>query len=491
MTAGWLDLRVAIRSLSKAPGFSVLAIVVLAAGIGVTSVVFSLVDGALIRPLPFGDPDRLVMLWERPPSGTRNRVSPLNFLDWSEKNHSFTAMAAVAGGGRTITGSHGTAERVPGQAVTTAFFDVLGIKPIVGRVFVAGDAIPQPNVVVVSERFWRSRMGGQASVVGRTLRLDGLPFTVVGVVPASFQILFPADLWTPFPPRRTPEQRMQHYLQVIARLKPDVTIESARSDMGVVADDIARIAPDTNRNWGVTIEPLRDGLVSSEVRATSLVLAGVVGFVLLTACANVANLFLARGLGRIREIAVRAAVGGSRRQILSFLMTETVIVTISGGCAGLALAWSTLRTSPSFVPPGILPQGIGLQFEGRVALFAFALTAITGVLSGLAPAWHVTTVPLVQALASGGRSSTRSGAFRRVLAIGEVTAAVVLLSGAGLLVRTLMSMTSEDPGFRADGVLTMNVSLPLSRYPSQESVLRFTGRSSRPLRRCRVCNTSG
>src|SRR6266487_1111318 len=402
MATFWSDVRFAARSLRKAPAFTSLAILVLAAGIGTTSAIFSLIDTTLIRPLPFADPDRLVMLWEHPPSYARNRVAPLNFLDWSEQNHVFASMAAIAGGGRVLTGTTGTAERLAGQSVTTAFFDVLGIKPVAGRTFIPDDAIPQPNVVVVSERFWRTHLDADAGAVGRTVRLDGLPFTVVGVAPASFQILFPSDIWTPFPPRRTPEQRRQHYMQVIARLGPDRTIDNARSDMRLVADNIAQVSPETNKNWTVTIEPLRQALVSDELRTTSLVLGGVVLFVLLMACANVANLLLARGVGRAREMAVRAAIGGSARQIVRLLLTESVLLATLGGAAGLVLSWAALRAASSVVPPGLLPEGFGLRFDARITLFAAALTGLTGVLFGLAPAWHAARTPLTHALASGG-----------------------------------------------------------------------------------------
>jgi len=477
-----MDLRYAVRSLGKAPGFSALAVLVLAVGIGATSAIFSLIDGTLIRPLPFADPDRLLMLWEHPPGYARNRVSPLNFFDWSEQNHTFTSMAAVSGGGRTLTSTSGVAERVPGQSVTTAFFDVLGIAPIAGRTFVADDAVPQPSVVVISERFWRSHLDGDPAAIGRVLRLDGQPFTLIGIVPASFQILFPAGIWTPFPPRRTPEQRRQHYLQVIARLRPNTTIDQARSDMDVVAQNIARISPETNKNWTVTIEPLRNAIVSGEVRSTSLVLGGVVAFVLLMACANVANLLLARGIGRAREIAVRAALGASRGQIVRLLLSESVVLAAIGGAAGLALSWAALRVAPSVVPPGLLPEGIPLRFDVRVTIFAAALTCLTGVLFGMAPAWHAARTPLRDTLSSGGRAATgAAGRLRSVLAIAEVAGAVLLVAGAGLLIRTLASMTAADPGYHADSVLTMSVSLPLSRYPDQTHALTFFRRADAEL----------
>jgi putative ABC transport system permease protein len=468
------DIRYAVRSLWKARGFSILAVLVLAIGIGATGAVFSLIDGTLIRPLPFADPGRLLMLWEHPPGYARNRVSPLNFADWSDQNHTFTSMAAVAGGGRTLTNATGVAERVPGQSVTTAFFDVLGIAPIAGRTFVAADMLPQPHVVVIGERFWRSRLNRDPAAVGQVLHLDGQPFTIVGIVPASFQILFPADIWTPFPLRRTPEQRRQHYLQVIGRMRPGVTIDQVRGDMAIVAGHIAALSPETNKDWAVTVEPLHDAIVSGEVRSTSIVLGGVVGFVLLMACANVANLLLARGIGRAREIAVRAALGASRSQITRLLLCESVVLAALGGLAGISLSWAALRTAPSLVPPGLLPEGIPLRFDARVTIFAAALTGMTGVLSGVAPAWHAARRTLGQSLGAGGRASIGgAGRLRAALAGAEVAGAVLLLAGAGLLVRTIASMTAQDPGYHADSVLTMSVSLPISRYPDQTRVLTF------------------
>src|SRR5262245_19471057 len=229
------DVRFAVRSLRKAAGFTSLATLVLAIGIGATSVIFSLVDSTLFRPLPFANPDALLMLWEHPPAYARNSVSPLNFLDWSQQNHVFESMAAVAQSAFVLTGPTGAAERVRGQAVSPAFFDMLGLKPIAGRTFVPADAIPQPNVVVVSEPFWRSHLDGDPAAVGRTIRLDSRSFTVVGVLPASFQILTASDIWTPFYIRQAPEARRSHFTQVIARLKPGLTIEQARADMAVVA----------------------------------------------------------------------------------------------------------------------------------------------------------------------------------------------------------------------------------------------------------------
>jgi len=482
MSAFWQDATYASRALRKAPGFTFVAVVVLALGIGANAAIFSLVDAALIRPLPFIHPERLVMLWERSTRFAHNRVAPLNFLDWSEQQHAFASVAAIAGGGRTLTGNGGEAERIAGQAVTSRFFEVLGIRAIAGATFDPDDVARRPDVVVISERLWHSHFGGDTAAIGRAITLDGQPFTIIGVVPADFQILYPSDLWTPFVPRRSPEQRRQHYLQVIGRLKPAVTLDQARTDMDGVADQIARIAPDTNKDWGVTIEPLRDAIVGADLRATSLVLAGVVGFVLLMACANVANLLLARGLGRSREIAVRAALGGSRWRIIRQLLTESLLLAVIGGGSGLALAWGAVRAAPSLIPPGTLPQAIVLGFDVRVATVAAALTLGTALLFGLAPAWQASRVPLAEMTSAGGRGSTgRAGGLHAALVIGEVAAAVLLLSAAGLLVRTLIALNGIDPGYRAVRVLTMSVGLPLNRYGSADRLLTFYQAAEREL----------
>lgn len=474
MSGLWQDFAYAARSLRKAPGFTAVAVAVLAIGIGATSALFSLLDAALLRPLPFAHPEDLVMLWERAPEYAHNRVAPLNFVDWSEQNHAFRSMAAVAGGSRTMTGTTGGPERVTGQAVTVSFFDLLGVKPIAGRTFISDDAATRARVVVLSERFWRSRFGSDPTLVGRPVMLDGQPFTVIGIVPADFQILFSSEIWTPFVPRRSPEQRRMHYLQVLGRLKPGTSLERARADMAVVAESISSLAPETNKGWGVTIEPLRQALVGTDLRVTTLVLGGVVGFVLLMACANVANLVLARGVGRTRELAVRAALGAGRARILRQSMTESVLLAAIGGVAGLAVAWVIVRAAPSIVPPGTLPEAVVLAFDARLTAFGAALTLATSLLFGLVPAWHAARTPVAASLAAGGRTSTgRAGALRTALAVGEVAAAVLLLSGAGLLLRTLVALDDVDPGYRASNVLTMHVSLPVGRYPTPERALAF------------------
>ncbi|HTM27290.1 MAG TPA: ABC transporter permease [Vicinamibacterales bacterium] len=478
MTGLRQDVRFAARVLRRSPGFTLTAIVLLALGIGANGAIFSLLDAALLRPLPFREPDRLAMLWERSPNFPHNRVSPLNFLDWSEQQRTFASIAAVAGGSRTLTGLTAAAERIPGQSVTTRFFDVLGVGAIAGRTFDPDDARTNPHVVVISDRLWRSRFGREPGIVGRPLVLDGEPFTVIGVVPAEFQILFRADLWTLFVPRRTPEQRMQHYLQVIGRLQRGVTIEQASAEMAGVAAGIARISPDTNKDWGVTIEPLRNAVVGADLRATTVMLACAVALVLLIACANVANLLLARGLNRAGEIAIRAAIGASRGRIVVQLIVESLVLALIGGAAGALLASTAVRLAPSWLPPDTLPQSVALRFDARIVAFAVLLSIVTALACGLVPAWHVSTPSTVR----GARGATRAaGAARSALVVAEVAAAIVLLTGAGLLTRTLLAIDRADYGFQGDHVLTGAVGLPLRGYDDLGNLLTFYQKAEREL----------
>ncbi len=469
----WQDLRFAIRMLRRGPVFAAVVIAVLAIGIGANSAIFSLLDAALFRPLPFAQPDQLVMLWEHPPTYAHNRVSPLNYLDWSEQNNVFESMAAVSGGSRTLVTSNGP-ERIPGQSVSASLFDLLGIRPIVGRTFTKEDERIRARAVVLSERLWTSQFGRDPRLVGSTITLDGELFTVIGIVPSQFQILSTSNLWTIFAPARKPEQRRMHYLQVIGRLKRGVNLEGAKAGMAVVAENIARISPETNKDWGVTIEPLRDALADRDVRVTSLVLAGVVGFVLLMACANVAGLMLARGAGRRREIAVRASLGGSQVRIFRQLLTESALLGLLGGILGVALARLILRAAPSFLPPGLLPVSVHLELDARVLAFAAVLTLATGLLFGFAPAWHAARTSIADALRTGDRNTTAGSVnFRASLATGEIAVALVLVTGAGLLLRTLGSLNRVDAGYHAANVLTMSVGLPLTRYPTPADTLRF------------------
>ena len=473
----WQDLRYAVRALRKQPGFAAVAIVTLALGIGANSAIFALVDATLLRPLPFGNPDRLVMLSERSATSTRGPVSPLNMLDWHERNRTFDVIAGyVPGvGGMVMAGADGLAENVSRQWVTAAFFDALGIRPIVGRTFLPEDDEQRANVVVLSETLWRARFQGDPAIVGSTIRFDGMPFTVVGVVPGSFQLLGGTSMWAVRPiVGAPPAVRTLYQLRVIGRLKPDVTIEAARADLGAVGDALAQEFPATNKGRGVTIEPLHEVLVGRELRYTALLFVGVVGFVLLICCANVANLLLARATVRTRELAIRSALGASRSRVVRQLVTESLVLALLGGALGVAIGGAILQVAPTVIPQGLLPASVTLSFDLRVVAFCAAAALAVGLLFGLAPAWQATQVSLAHAITSETRATTsRGGAIRSWLVAGEIATAVVLLFGAGLLLRTLLAVERVDRGYRAQGVLTMTVDPLASQYPTRDSLLQF------------------
>jgi putative ABC transport system permease protein len=471
------DVTFSLRQLKGAPAFALAAIVTLALGIGVNAGIFALVDAMLLRPLPYRDPDRLAIVWGRTDRTPRGRASALDILDWLERGRSFEQIAGFVpgtGGAMVMSGLNGTSETVPRQWVTASFFDVLGVQPIAGRTFHAGDASPQPNLVVMSEGLWRTRFGGDRGVIGRQIRFDGLPFTVVGVVPKEFQFLGTRGIWAMFPQNRTPGQRRQRQLMAVGRLKPDVTLDAASRDLASVADEVAREFPDTNRGRGALVEPARSTVIGEELRLTSLLFLGAVGVVLLMCCVNVANLLLARASARSRELAIRSALGAGRRRIVRQLLTESLVLAMLGGALGVAVGAAVLRVAPAMIPADLLPGEIALVFDARVVLFCAVAALMVGVLFGLAPSWQATGVPVTRALAAGGRSVTGGHArVRRLLVMAQMAMAVVLLCAGGLLLRTLLALDRIDKGYRADSVLTMMVDPLGSSFPTREKLAQF------------------
>jgi putative ABC transport system permease protein len=469
------DLRFAFRQLRAAPGFAIVAVLSLGLGIGANSALFALVDATLLRPLPFHEPDRIVMLWEQSPSSPRGRVSPLNLLDWSERSQTIESAAGFIpgfGGGMVMAGLDGMAETVPRQWVTVRFFDVLGVNAIAGRTFLPSDE-KAANVVVMSEGLWRARLAGDPTVVGRSIRFDGEPFTVIGIVPEDFQLLGPKGIWAIRPLVRNPALRTAYQLQAIARLRPGVTLDAARADMTTVAEGMAREFP-ANKDRGVALEPLRAGLFGGELRLTSLLFLGVVGFVLLMCCANIANLLLARGTARSREIAVRSALGAGRGRVVRQLVTESLVLAAIGGVISLGVGAVILSVAPSIIPRGLLAGTLTLRFDGRLAVFCAATAVLVGLIFGLAPAWQASNLPLVQAIGAGTRDVSRRGSrLRSLLIAAEVAIAVVLLCGAGLLLRTLIAVGQVDRGYRAEEILSMMVDPLGSEYPTAESLQQF------------------
>ena len=466
------DVRFALRQLKAAPGFTVVATITLALGIGANSAMFAVADATLIRPLPFADPERLVMVWEQQTSSSRVPVNPLDLLDWTERNHTFDALAGITGSGGAMTGRDGTAEGVAIHAVTVRFFDVLGVKPVAGRTFLPSDDRSGSNVVVMSEGFWLRRFGGDRSLVGGQITLDGQPVTVIGIVPEAFQFDLP-NTGTPgriamwrlmrLDQPRTTLNRFAHFLQVVGRVKRGVTVETAQTDMTAVADAIAREFPTTNTGHGINVVPLREGLIRQELRLTTILLFGVIGFVLLMCCVNMASLLLVRTSARARELAVRSALGAGRRRIVRQMLTESFVLAAVGGLVGLGIGWALLQAAPSLIPAGLIPGTVQLTFDRRVVVFCAVTSCLVAMAFGLAPAWQATGRSLVETFALDGRAATPRGTrLRQVLAAVEIAAAVLLLCGAGLLIRTFLALGSVDPGHRAHEVLSMTMGISRS-----------------------------
>jgi putative ABC transport system permease protein len=471
------DLKTAFRQLKHSPGFTLVATLTLALGIGANSAIFALVDATLLRPLPYREPDRLVAIWESSAKNAKAWVSPLNMQDWNTRSRTFGKIAGFTPtvGGMVMAGADGNAETVSRQWVTAGIFDVLGVTPILGRGFTAEDEAKRARVVVLSEPLWRTRFNSDPSVIGRDLRLDGMNFTVVGVMPRDFEILGQTSMWAMRPLVNLPPQaRGAYMLQVVGRMRPDVSIQAAESDLGAVAASLAAEFPQTNKGRGVTLEGLHASMIGADLRLTSMLFLGVVGFVLLICCANVASLLLARATVRMRELAVRSALGAGRSRIIRQLLTESVVLSLLGGILGTAVGAAILSAAPALLPEGLLPPTVTLTFDMRVVAFCAGTAILVGLIFGVMPALKATAFSSADVIASNSRSVTGTGGrLRGLLVIGEVATAVLLLFGAGLLLRTLMAVERYDRGYRADSVLSLLLDPLGSKYPTPESLQQF------------------
>ena len=363
------DVKFAFRQLRAAPVFTAIAVTTLALGIGANSAIFALVDATLLRPLPYANPDRLVTIWETTDANPRSFASPPNMLDWNTRSRTFEKIAGFTPnvGGMVMAGRDGNAETVSRQWVTAGIFDVLGVKPIAGRTFIPEDEEKRRHVIVMSESLWESRFNRDPAIVGQEIKMDGILWTVVGIVPKTFEILGRTSVWAMRPLVNLPPRvRGQYMLQVVGRMKPDAGIGAAQSDLSAVAAGLAREFPQTNLGRGVRLEPMHDSMIGSDLKVTSMLFLGVVGFVLLICCANVANLLMARASARTRELAVRAALGAGRRRIIRQLLTESLVLSVIGGGLGLAIGAAILRrrsradsagTSARRRDPGLRPAG--------------------------------------------------------------------------------------------------------------------------------------
>jgi putative ABC transport system permease protein len=473
------DVRYGLRSLLKRPGFTIVALLALTLGIGANTAIFSLVNAVLLRPLPFPEPDRLVWAWGNiRGGGNRASVAPLDYLDYRERNKTFSEFAAMFSIPVPVnfTGG-GEPERLTGAGVTGNYFQALGVQPLMGRTFqFENEHSGQDNVVVLSYGLWQRRFGGDPSILNKTITLNGRSHSVIGVMPRDFSFPRSAELWVPMNFDGGPEmkQRKAHFLRPIGRLKPGVTLEQAQADTDIVAKQLEAQFPDTNTNWNLRLVSLREQLVGS-TRATLLILFGAVGFVLLIACANVANLMLVRAASRQREIALRTALGASRFRIVRQMITESVLLAIIGGALGTLLAtWGVDALVK--LSEGSLPSTAIVKIDLTVLGFTLLLSIVTGVLFGLAPALRTVKLSLGETLKEGGRGGgegAHRSRTRSLLVVAETAVAVVLLIGAGLLIKSLVRLQNINPGFDPNNVLTMRVDLPRQKYKTPDKAVSF------------------
>jgi putative ABC transport system permease protein len=473
------DLRYGIRALLKRPGFALIAVMTLALGIGSSTAIFTVVDAAILRGLPYRSPDRLYHLWESTPQkefGQREFSYP-DYQDYLQNQG--CDLAAYTGGGG-ILNWNGETERVFGPGVTANFFSLLGVEALKGRTFAAGDDKPEgPKVVVLGYALWQRRFGGSDGIVGQQLNISGVNYTVIGVLPQSFQFaLRPADLWLPYQP--TPAQltrRFMHGTNLIARLKPGVSASQAQAELSVIASRIAQENKDSHAGTGLKLIPLQEQVVG-QVRPILMVLLAAVGFVLLIACANVASLLLTRSLARQKEVGIRAALGASRWRVVRQFLTESLLLSLAGGAVGLLIAYWGTEALVAMLPANqisALPFLQNLHVDARMLGFSFGLAVLTGIVFGLVPALQSSRINLNSILKEGGRSTAASAGhrLRSGLVMSEIALAVVLLVGAGLLMKSLLRLLKTDPGFNPQNVLSMTVVLPGNKYNDANSQINF------------------
>jgi len=472
------DIRYGVRTLLKHPGFTCIAVLTLALGIGANTAIFSVVNAVLLRTLPFREPDRLVMVWEDAAFAgfPRNTPAPANYADWKAQNQVFEDMATFDQRSFNLTGD-GEPEKIEAYGVTANFFGLLGVAPVLGRVILPEEDKPEVNkVAMISYSLWQQRYGGERSVVGRELLLNGERYTVVGVMPAGFQFMESRiGLWVPIAfTSETLAQRGSHFLTVIARIRPGVTLAQANADIQTIQQRIAHDHPDQAGRLGAFVMPLRDQL-AGDVRRPLLVLLVAVGFVLLIACANIANLLLSRAASRKREIAVRAALGASRVRIVRQLLVESLLLATAGAVCGLLIASVSFAFLQRLIPDG-LALSTKLNLDLQVLGFTFLLALSTAVVFGLVPAFQASKIDLNGALKQGGgRTGLNAGGnrLRSAMVVSEVALALVLLVGAGLLIQTFLKLRDQYSGLRPENVLTLRTVLPRSKYPEQPQRAAF------------------
>ncbi len=472
------DVRFGLRMLVKNPGFTLVAVITLALGIGANTAIFSLVDAVLLTPLPFHQAERILNVWEKPPGGGRNGISTLNFLDWKRQNTVFTTMAAQTWSSVTLTGADVPVELRDGR-VSASYFDIFGVRPALGRTFAPDeDQLGKEHEVILSHRIWESRFGADRGIVGRRIRMNGEPFTVIGVMPPGTFDREWQDVWTPLAFEPKEMTRDYHWMISWALLKPGVTLEQAREQMNAIGARIERDYPESNKGWGVTVDRYRDRVVDDSLRRSLLVLLAAVGAVLLIGCVNMANLLLVRGAGREREVAIRSALGAGRWRIGRQFLTESVLLAGMGGCAGLAGGWGLMLGLKDWIPQSLLPAEADVEMDGQVLLFTAAVVIVTGILFGIAPALHSARRDPVDSLKEGGSRATSGVGHKQVrnaLAAAEIALAFILLSAAGLLLRSFYRLQQVNPGFDATNVITMHLPMAPAQYPDGPRIIAYLG----------------
>ena len=481
----WQDLRYGLRMLWKNPGFTLIAVATLALGIGANTAIFTVCNAVLFKPLSYAEPDRLVMLSERQRDGTLGDVSPANFVDWRDANRSFSGMGAVRASSFApsfILGGQTEASRLAGDSVSSSFFSVLGVQFMLGRNFLSEEERSGQNrVAILSYATWSQRFGADRYIVGKSITLDDKSYTVVGVLPASFQFGTTAadfqtrsqvDIWVPMAldPQRL--QRNAHMLHVIARLKPDVKLAQAQAELDVIGANLAQQYPEQNKDKGIVAVPLADQVTGS-VRVALETLLGAVGLVLLIACANVANLLLNRAASRQKEMAVRIALGASRRRLAQQLLTESLLLAGLGGIVGFVLALAAIAALTPQLPAD-LSRAAGIAVDTRMLIFAAVISLLTGILFGLGPLFGSWRESAAESLKQHNRTSSGiQTKLRSVLAVAQIAIAITLLIGAGLMLKSFWALMHVAPGFRSDSILTARLSLPESRYADNQKIAAF------------------
>jgi len=483
------NVRFALRQLRRSPGFALVAIVIMALGIGANTAIFSIVHAVLLEPLPFRDIDRLVQVWHTPPQAsfpgmTQFSVSPANFMDWQKQSTTFEKMALYSGARFDMTDT-GKPESISASAVSPEFFPVLGVKPLHGRVFLEEESGSGKNrVAVLSYRFWQSHFGGDAGVIGKKITLNDEPYTVVGVMGPTMTKPEIAKIWVPLALTSAElAVRSEHNLRVVGKLKPGVTLNQAQSEMDTISQRLEQAYPADDKGWGAVVVSLREQTVG-DVRPALLMMLGAVAFVLLIACANVANLVLSRTLARKKEIAIRSAVGATRGKIVAQLLTETVLLSLLGGALGLVAAHFGIQLLLKYFADQ-LPQTEGIGLSAPVLAFTLAVSVATGILSGLLPALRMSKGDVSEALKQGlGRTDADGGGRRTrfVLVVTEVALSLVLLVGAGLMIRSLWKLQSVNPGFDEHHVLTMDVKVGRKQFTSADEEAQFFDRVAERVR---------